>query len=172
MRYSSHVTPSCLLLGPTLWKLISSILFLVIGFFYGSSTWVRVCFASNRCPFRYHVSMFPFMCGSRGRHLVISLFYRIRISSILSPFPFNTTYSLWFVTSYCYPSFIVSMWSYHWQSKYPFALVTLQKWMYNNPRCISRYYRNYCFKKWNICSKGYLPHFPSPHPMRKWYPYY
>jgi len=160
MKYASHVTPSCLLLSPTLWKPSSSILSPVIGFFDGLFTWIRVCFASNRHPNRYHVNMFLFMCGSRGRHLVINLSYHNRISSILSPFSCSTTYSSWFATSYCCPSFTVSMWSYHWQSKYPFALVSLQKWTYNNPGCISRYYCNYCFKKWNTCSKGGLSHFP------------
>jgi hypothetical protein len=64
------------------------------------------------------------------------------------------------------------MWSYHWQSKYPFALVPLWEWMYNNPWHISRYHCNYCFGKWSTCLERGLPPFPLPHPMMNGYFYY
>jgi hypothetical protein len=74
-RCSSHVTPSCLLSSPTLWELNGLVLSLVVGFFGRSPTRVGVCFAYNKFFFKYRVSMFPLMCKSRGKHLVISSSY-------------------------------------------------------------------------------------------------
>jgi len=80
---------------------------------------------------------------------------------------FSTLYSylFWLVTSYGCPSFMMSMWSYHWRSRYPFVSMPLWEWTYNNPQYISGYYRSYCFGEWSTCSKGGFPPFPSPHPM-------
>ncbi len=79
------------------------------------------------------MNTFPFICRSRGRCLVNNLSYCSYISFILSPLPYNITYPSWFATSYDCPSFMVLVWSYHWQFKYPFASVSLQEWTYNNP---------------------------------------
>ncbi len=64
------------------------------------------------------------------------------------------------------------MWSYHWRSTYSFASMPLQEWAYNNPQYTSGYYHDYCFRKWNTCSEGGLPPFPSPHLMTNGYPYH
>jgi hypothetical protein len=58
------------------------------------------------------------------------------------------------------------VWSYHWWFKYPFALVLLQEWKYNNPWYILRYYHNYCFEKWSTYSKG-SSHLFSHHTRRQ-----
>jgi len=78
----------------------------------------------------------------------------------------------WFTTSYGCPPFIMLMWSYHWRSKYPFTLVSLHEWTYSSPWYISEYYCNYCFGKWNTCSKGGLPLFPSLHSTMNRYLYH
>jgi hypothetical protein len=39
----------------------------------------------------------------------------------------------------------------------------LWEWTYNSPFYISKYYCESYFGEWNTCSKGGLPHFPSPH---------
>jgi hypothetical protein len=98
--------------------------------------------------------------------------YHTYISFILSPLSYNITYSPWLATSYNHPFFTVLVWSYHWQFTYAFAMMPLWEWTYNNPRHTSRYYYNYCLGKWNMCSKGGLPPFPSPHPMTNGYPYH
>jgi hypothetical protein len=69
------------------------------------------------------------------------------------------------------PSFMVWMWSYHWQFKYPFTSMPLQEWTYNNPY-ISKYNSNYCFGKWNTCSEGGVPPFSLLHPMMSGYSYH
>jgi hypothetical protein len=50
------------------------------------------------------------------------------------PLPYNTTHLSWLVTSYNGSFFTVSMWSYHWRFKYPFAFVHLWEWTYSSPR--------------------------------------
>jgi hypothetical protein len=75
-------------------------------------------------------------------------------------------------TSYNCLSFKMSMWSYHWQSRYPFVLVPLWQWMYNNPRYTLGYYHNYYFGKCNTCLEGGFPPFPLPHLMTSRYPYH
>jgi len=70
---------------------------------------------------------------SRGKRLVISLSYHTNISFIVNPLSYNTIYLSWLSTSYSYPPFIMSMWSYQWQSRYPFALVPLWEWTYSSP---------------------------------------
>ncbi len=45
------------------------------------------------------------------------------------------------------------------------------EWPYNNPWYTLRYYHNYYFGEWNICLKGGLPPFPSPHLTMNGYPY-
>jgi hypothetical protein len=136
------------------------------------SRWTRVCFASNKHAFKYRANMFSFMCGSRGTHLVISSSYHTCILFIFDPFSYNTTYLSWFATSYNHPFFMVSMWSYHWQSMYPFTSMPLQKWMYNSPRHTLGNYCNYYFGNWRTCSKGGFPPFPSPHLTMNEYPYH
>jgi len=173
MKYLIFITLGCLLLGPTFWKLSGSILSLVVRFFGGSFTRVGVYFTSNRHSFKYHVSTSLFMCKSKGRHLVISSLYHTYISFILSPFPYNTTYPSWFVTSYnCPPFLMVLVWSYHWWSRYPFVSVPKQEWTYSSPWYTLGYCRSYCFGKWNTCLKGSLPPFPSSHLMTNGYPYH
>ncbi len=124
-RYSSPVTLCCLLLGSTFWEPSGLIYSLVISFFGKLPTWTIICVIFNRHSFKYHVSMFPFMCTFKGKSFVISLSYHTYISFILSPLPSNITYPSWLATSYSCPSFIVLMWSYHWWSKYPFVLVPM-----------------------------------------------
>ncbi len=133
-------------------KLNGSILSLVVGFFGGSPTQIGVCFASSKLSLKYRVSTSLLMCGSRGRHLVISSSYHTCILFIFNPFFYNITYLSWLATSYNYPSFTVSMWSYHWWFRYPFVLVPLWKWVYNIPQHISRYCCSYCFGEWSTCS--------------------
>ncbi len=82
----SHVTLGCPLSSPTLWKPSGLILSPVEGFLGESLTWARVCFAFSKHSFRYCASTSPFMCGYKGKHLVISLFYHTNISSIINPF--------------------------------------------------------------------------------------
>jgi len=42
----------------------------------------------------------------------------------------------------------------------------------SNPQYILKYYHNYCFGKWNTCSKGGLPPFLLPHLITSGYPYH
>jgi hypothetical protein len=79
MKYPSLVTPSCPLSGPTFWKHGGSILSLVESFFSGSFTWVGVYVTFSKCSFRYHASTCLFMCGSKGRCLVINSSYHTYI---------------------------------------------------------------------------------------------
>jgi len=44
--------------------------------------------------------------------------------------------------------------------------------MYNVPQYTLGYYHGYCFIKWNICSEGGFPPFPSLHPTTSGYPYH
>ncbi len=165
------ITLGCLLSGPTLWESSGLILSRVVGFFGGSPMWVEVCFTSSRRSFKHHVNTFPFMCESRDKHLVINLSYHTCILFIFNPFFYSTMLPCWLATSYGCPYFTVLMWSYHWRSRYPFALVPLWEWIYNSPWCISGYYHNYCFGKWSPCSQG-LPPFPLPHSMTRGNPYH
>jgi hypothetical protein len=57
-----------------------------MNFFGGLPTQTRVCFTSSRHSLRYHVITFPFMCGSRGKCLVINSSYHIYILFILNHF--------------------------------------------------------------------------------------
>jgi hypothetical protein len=123
MRYLNHVTSNCPLSSPTFRKLNDLVLSPVASFFGKSPTWVEVYLTSNKCFFKYHASMFPLR--SRSKCIVIGWSYHAYISFILSPFPYGITYPLWLVTSYNCPFFTMSMWSYHWQSKYPFVLMPL-----------------------------------------------
>jgi len=81
--------PKSFFLRPTLWKPSGSILSLVVIFFDKSPTWVGVYITSNRRSFIYHASMFPFMCGSRGKCWLLA---RPTTSTFcLSPTHFFTT---------------------------------------------------------------------------------
>jgi len=126
----------------------------------------------HKNSFRYCASTFPFICGSRGKHLVISSSYHTNISFIMNSFSYNTMYLSWLATFYSCPPFTMLVWSYHWQSRCPFALMPLREWTYNNPRHTLGYYCNYCFGKWNICLKGSLPPFPSPNLTTSRYSYH
>jgi hypothetical protein len=172
MKYANHVTPSYPLSNHTFWKHNGLILSLVVGFFGRLPTWIGIYFAFNRCSFRNHVNMALLMCKSKGKCLVISLSYHICISFILNPLLYNIMYSSWLASSYSCPSFTVFLWSYHWQSEYPFTSMPLHESTYSSPQYISKYYHNYCFGKWNTCSKGGLPPFLLPHLMTSGYPYH
>jgi len=141
-RCPNHVTPRCLLSCPTFWKPNGSIIPLVIGCFGGSLTQTRVYFPYSIHSFRYCASTFLLMCRSKGMHLVINLSCHTNISSIIDPPFYNITYSSWLATFYSCPPFMVLMWSYHWQSRYPFALMPLWEWMYSSPQHILGYYCN------------------------------
>jgi len=118
------------------------------------------------------MNMFPPMCGSKGRCLVINLSYHTCISFTFSPFPYNIMYLSWLATSYGFPSFMMLVWSYHRQFKYVFTSTPLGKWAYSSPWYTSRYYCKYCFRKWNTCLEGGFPLFPSPHSTTNGYPYH
>jgi hypothetical protein len=150
-RCLSHITLGCSLLGSTLWKLNGLVLSLVVNFFGGLLTRTKVCFVFNRCSFKYRVSMFPLMCRSKGRCLVISSFYHTNILFIINSLFYNTMYPSWIVTSYNCPFFTVCVWLHHWQSRYPFVLMPLQEWAYNSPQHILGYYCSYCSREWSTC---------------------
>jgi hypothetical protein len=132
-KYPSPIPLSCLLLGPTLWKLSGYVLSSVASFFGGSPTWTRVCLASSGHSFTYHTNTFLLMCRSRGKRLIINLSYHTCISFIFSPLPYNTRYLSWPTTSYGCPSFTMLVWSYHQQFRYAFFLVPLGEWTYSSP---------------------------------------
>ncbi len=138
-RCPSHVTPNCSFWSPILWEPNGLVLSLVASFFGGSLTWTRFCFASSRHSFKYHTNMSSFMCRSKGKCLVINLSYHTKISFIINSFFYNITYPFWLTTFYSFPPFMVSVWWYHWQSKYPFPLVPLQERTYNSPQHILGY---------------------------------
>jgi len=160
MRCPNYVAPGCLLLVPTLWELNGSILSWVACLFRRLLTQAKVCFIFSRHYVGYCASMSLFMCGSKGMRLVISSSYHTNISYILNPLSYNIMYPSWFATTYSCPFFMVSMWSYHWWSKYPFASMSLWEWVYNNPWHSSKYCRNYYFRKWSTCLEGCFPPFP------------
>ncbi len=166
MRCLSHVIRGLSLSCLTFWEPTGSILTLVAGFFGGSFTWVGICLFFSRLSFKYCVSTSMFMCESKGKCLVINSSYHINILFIIGPlFFYNTTYPSWLATCYSCPPFTMSMWSYHWRSRYPFDSVPLWEWAFSSPWHSSKYYYSYCFGKQNTCSKGGFPPFPSPHPM-------
>jgi hypothetical protein len=162
-RCLSHITLSCSLSGPTLWKPNGLVLSLIASFFGGLLTWTKVYFVSNRCSFEYCVSMSPLMCRSRGKCLVISSFYHTSISFIINSFSYNIMYPSWIATSYSCPLFTMLVWLYHWQSRYPFVSMPLREWTYNSPWHTLGYYYSYCFGEWSTCWKGSFPFFPLPH---------
>ncbi len=141
MRCPNHVTLSCPFLGPTLWEpMVQSYPQLQISL---ANHLHKQEFASLLIKnfFEYCARTSMFMCESKGRHLVINSSYHTYILFILSPLSYNTTYSSWSVTFYNYPYFTMLVWLDHWWSRYAFALVPLQKWTYNSPQHISKYYR-------------------------------
>jgi hypothetical protein len=119
------ITLGCPLSNPTFWKINGLVLSLVAIVFGRSPPWIGACLAYSKCSFRSHVNMFQFMCGYRGKRLVINLFYQTFILLIFGPFPYSITYLSRLATSYGCPSFTMSMWSYHWQFRYPFASMSL-----------------------------------------------
>jgi hypothetical protein len=132
MKYPNPFTLGCPFLGPTFWKPNGFVLFLVVGFF--SRSLIKVYFIFSRHFFKYHTNRSPFMCGLRGRHLVIISSYHTCILFILSPLLYNIMYLFWLALSYGCPSFTMLVWSYHWQSKYPFMFVPLWEWTYISPQ--------------------------------------
>ncbi len=162
----SHVISGCSLSCPTFGEPSGSILLLVASFFGGSLTWVGVWLSSSGRSFKYHVSMSLFMCESKGMHLVISSSYHTNIS--FGPLSYNIMYPSWLATSYnCSPS-TMSMWSYHWRSKYPFHSLPLWEWTYSSPRYTSKYCCNYWFWKAKHMFKGRSPTFSLTTPNNKW----
>jgi hypothetical protein len=91
---------------------------------------------------------------------------------IIDSLSYNITYLPWLITSYSCTPFMVLVWSYHWRFRYPFALMPMWEWMYNNSIHTLGYYCNNYFKEWNTCSEGGLPPFPSPHSTMNEYFYY
>ncbi len=112
------------------------------------------------------------MCGSRGKYLVINSSYYNWITFTLNPLPCNTTYPSWLTTFYGCPSFIMLLWSYHWQFKYSFVSMLLQELEYNSPWYTLTYCHSYCFGKWSTCLKGGLPPFLSSQSITNGYPYH
>jgi len=94
------------LLGVINFEHSGSILSLVVRLFGRLFTWIGVCLAFSKHSFRYHASMFPFTCESKGRHLFISSSYYACISFIFNPLLYNTMYLFWFATFYGFPSFM------------------------------------------------------------------
>jgi hypothetical protein len=122
-------------------------------------TYMSKSLAFSRHFVGYHVSMFLVMCRFKGMCLMISSSYDICILFIFGPLFYNTMFLSWLATSYSCPSFMVLVWSYHWWSRYPFALVPLREWRYNSPWHTLKYCHNYYFGELNTCSKGGLPLF-------------
>jgi hypothetical protein len=61
----------------------------------------RIAYMSRSLlPFGYHMSTFLFMCGSTGRHLVISSSYHTNILFIIDPLSHSIMYLFWLATSY------------------------------------------------------------------------
>jgi hypothetical protein len=162
----------CPLSCSTFWEFNVLVLPPIISLFGESLTRVGVFFPFNRCSLECCTNSSLFMCGSKGRRLVICLSYHTNILFITNSLSFCTTYSSCFATSYIGLPFMVSIWSYHWQFRYPFTPVPLYKWTYSNPWHTSRYSWNYCFGEWSTCSKGCLPPFPLPHLTMSGYSYY
>ncbi len=125
MRCLSHVTLICSFPGPTFWKPSNLVLSLVVGFFSRSLTRAWIYFSFSRCSFRYHVNTSPLMCELEGKCLVINLFYHTNILFIINLLSYNIMYASWLATSFNYPPFTVSIWSYHWWFKYPFVSMPL-----------------------------------------------
>ncbi len=104
-RCLNLVIASCPLLSPTFCKPNNSIISPIASFFGRSLTWIGVYFAFSKHSFKYHVSTSPLMCGSKGKHLIISSSYHTCISYIINPLPYNIMYPSWFATSYSCPFF-------------------------------------------------------------------
>jgi len=100
MKYPKLVTPGCLLLSPTFWKPNGFVLSPIVSFFTELPTQEKLSPTPNKHSFKYHVNMFPLMCKSKNKCLVISSSYHMCILFIFSPFVFNTTYLSWLTTSY------------------------------------------------------------------------
>jgi hypothetical protein len=130
--------------------------------------WAKISFTFNKCCFRYHVNMFPFMCGCKGRRLVINSFYHTYILFIFIPLPYNTTHPSWLATSYNCPFFTVLVSSYHWWSRYPFTSMLMWEWSYYRPQYTSTYYCSDCLKQWNTYSQGGSSTFSLATPDDEW----
>ncbi len=172
MRCSSHVTLRCLFSCPTFWKLSGLAIPLIAGFFGGLLTQAKVYFPFSKHSSKYHTSTPLLLCGSKGRHLVINSSHHTNILFIINSFSYSITYLFWLAIFYNDPPFTMLMWSYHWQSRYPFVLMSFWEWMYNIPWHILGYYYNYCFREWNTCLEGGLAPFPLPHSTSNGYSYY
>ncbi len=164
-RFSSLVTPNCSLSCPTLWKPSGNYGY---EFLWWLFTWTRVCLDYRKCFFTYYVNTYLFMCRSKRKRLVISSSYHTCISFILNPVFYSITYPSWFATSYNCPSFMLLMWSYHLQFKYPFALVPSWEWTYNSPQYTSGYYCNYYFGEWKHMFKNRSATFSFVTPKKEW----
>ncbi len=69
--YSSFTTPSCPFLGPPLWKLWYSCIF-IYNFFEILPTHTKVCHISNKCSCGRHANTSLVLCKSNYAHLVIT----------------------------------------------------------------------------------------------------
>jgi hypothetical protein len=166
----------CLFLCSTFWKPSGSILTEIVGFFNELFTWGRIYFPFKKCSFRYHANMSLlislFMCRSKvGTWLLVCL---TTLAFRLSSAHFFTTLRTHFGLQHPIMAhlFTVLVWSYHWWFRYAFASVPMWEWTFNNPRHISGYYCNYCFRKWNICLEGVFPPFLLPHSSMSGYSFY
>ncbi len=169
MGYPNFITLGCSFLSPSFWKACLIVIFSFILFFDGSPTRAKVFHIYSRCSLECYVNMISILCKSSCEHLVISSSYHTYISFVFDSLPYIVTYPLWFVTSYYYTSFTLSMWTYHWWSRYPLDLVPVWEWMQCSSWYSLRNRRNYCFGKWNTCiEKGFKP-FSPPHSTRSWY---
>jgi hypothetical protein len=97
---SKPFTLRCPFSCPTFWERGGLVLPLIVGLFGGSLTRVGVCFCSNRHSFEYHANTSPFMCGFKGRRLVINSCYHISILFIIDPLFHSIMYLFWLATSY------------------------------------------------------------------------
>ncbi len=154
-RYMNFTTP-CMSLGPPFEKL-----YYHISFFDGSLTQAKVCHIFSRCSLRHYMNMFPILCRSSHRCLVISSPYQICILFVLGSFIHNVMYPPWFATSNNCTSFMLSMWTYHWWFNYPFVSMLMWEWTRNNPKYSSKYRHNYYCRKWNTYRERFPTFFPT-----------
>jgi hypothetical protein len=75
------------------------------------------------------VNMTLILCKSSCERLVISLSYHTYILFVFDSLLYIVTYPLWFVTSYYYTSFTLSMCTYHWWFRYPLDSMHVWEWM-------------------------------------------
>jgi len=112
VEYPNFITPSCMFSCPP-WKTCDIIVSSFTCFLDGLLTWAKVCHTFNKCSFRCHENIFPILCRSNHKCLVINLSYHTYILFVLGSFSHDVMYLLWLVTSYSYTFFMLSTWTYH-----------------------------------------------------------